>query len=479
MSRRNWIILGGIAIVFVIGFALFRMFFSGQNAAAQLGSLQTVRAELGSLVATVGATGEVRANQTAIVFWTSTGTVDQVLVEVGDVVQQAELLATLREETLPQPVILAQADLISAEDALETLYESFDEQALAQASQALANGQKVVEDAERYFNNLQSPAPQPDIDQARANLILAEDRLDNAQEDYAPYENKPDSIEKATFLSAQAQAQKEYDNALRLYNNLRGVASQTDLAIAEADLEVAREQLLEAENEFERLSSGPTADDIISAEARVDAAKATLAGAIVIAPFEGTVTQAFPNSGDIIGPSDVAFRIDDLSRLLVDVEISEIDINRVQASQPVVLTFDAILNKEYQGQIIEVSRVGVQQQGVVNFLATIELSDPDEDVLPGMTAAVNIIVDQLENVLVVPNRAVRVMDGERVVYILGPNDELTTLPITLGASSEEVSEVVAGDLSVGDTVVLNPPSNFFSGGPPGGGPPGSGPPGGP
>ncbi|KAA3645468.1 MAG: efflux RND transporter periplasmic adaptor subunit [Chloroflexi bacterium] len=469
MSRRNWIIIGGVAIVLVIGFIIFRNISGGSGDAAQLGQFQTVEADLGSLVATVGATGEVRASQTATVFWKSTGTVDEVLVEVGDLVQEADLLATIRKETLSQGVILAQADLVSAEDALEDMYETFDEQGLAQASQALANAQKAVEDAERYYNNLSSPAPQVDIDQAKANLILAEDKLDDAQEDYAPYANKPDSTEKAAYLSAQAQAQKDYDNALRLYNNLRGIANDTDLAIAEADLEVAREQLLDAENEFERISSGPTTDDIAAAEARVDAARAALSSAFVDAPFEGTVTQSFPASGDIIGPSDVAFRIDDLSRLLVDVEISEIDINRVEIGQPVELSFDAILNKEYQGEVVEVSPVGVLQQGVVNFMATIELVDADEDVRPGMTAAVNIVVNQLNNVLVVPNRAVRVMEGERIVYIIDDTGELTTVPITLGASSEEVSEVVAGDLSIGDTIVLNPPAaNFFAGGPPGG-----------
>ena len=475
MSRRRWIIIGGVAIVLVIGFIIFRNISGGPANAAQLGSLQTADAELGSLVATVGATGEVRANQTASILWSSTGTVGDVAVEVGDTVQEGAVLASIRKDTLSQGVILAQADLVSAEDALEGMYESFDEQGLAQASQALANAQKAVEDAERYFTNLSSPAPQVDIDQAKANLILAEDKLDDAQEDYAPYENKPDSLEKANFLSAQAQAQKDYDNALRLYNNLRGIANATDLAIAEADLEVAREQLLDAENEFERVTSGPTSDDIAAAEARVDAARATLSGAFIEAPFDGTVTQAFPKPGDIIGPSDVAFRIDDLSRLLVDVDISEIDINRVSIGQPVELSFDAILNNEYQGEVVEVSPVGVLQQGVVNFTATIELMDPDDDVLPGMTAAVNIVVNQLENVLVVPNRAVRVLDGERVVYVLGEEGELEPIEITLGASSEVVSEVVAGDLSVGDTVVLNPPTDFFSGGPPGGGgPPGSG-----
>ena len=153
----------------------------------------------------------------------------------------------------------------------------------------------------------------------------------------------------------------------------------------------------------------------------------------------------------------------------MDVEVSEVDINQVKEGQPAILTFDAILAKEYQGEIVEVSPVGTQQQGVVNFKVTVEILDADEDVRPGMTSAVEIIVSQLENVVLIPNQAVRAEEGTRVVYILGENSELTKVEVKLGASSERYSQLLEGDLQTGDLIVLNPPSDFFSGGPPGGG----------
>jgi HlyD family secretion protein len=82
-----------------------------------------------------------------------------------------------------------------------------------------------------------------------------------------------------------------------------------------------------------------------------------------------------------------------------------------------------------------------------------------------MTAAVNIAVSQLEDVLLIPNRAVRVLDGKRVVYIL-KNGEPTPVEVSLGASSETNSQVVEGDLQEGDLVVLNPPIVFDQNGPP-------------
>jgi HlyD family secretion protein len=156
-----------------------------------------------------------------------------------------------------------------------------------------------------------------------------------------------------------------------------------------------------------------------------------------------------------------AFRVDDLSSLLVDVDISEVDINRVEVGQQVSLTFDAILSKAYEGEVVEVSPVGTLVQGLVNFKVTIRLVDPDELVKPGMTAAVNIVVDELDDVLLVPNRAVRVDDGERFVYML-VDGQLERVPIQLGASSDRYSAVVSGDLDAGDEVVLNPPVEIFS-----------------
>jgi len=146
--------------------------------------------------------------------------------------------------------------------------------------------------------------------------------------------------------------------------------------------------------------------------------------------------------------------------MLVDVDIPEIDINRIKVGQPASLTFDAIQNKSYQGEVTAVAQVGSNGQGVVNFRVTIVLLNPDELVHPGMTAALSIIINQLEDVLLVPNRAVRTVDNQRVVYIL-QNNLPVAVPIEIGVSSDTFSELVAGDLKEGDLIVLNPPSTVM------------------
>jgi HlyD family secretion protein len=224
----------------------------------------------------------------------------------------------------------------------------------------------------------------------------------------------------------------------------------------------------DANREYERVKDGPDPDDVTAAEARVAAAQATAGQAWIEAPFDGTITAVEVQPGDQVSPGTVAFQLADLSRLMVDVDISEVDINRVQPGQPVELTFDAILDRTYQGEVTEVELVGAEAQGVVTFMVTVALRDPDELVRPGLTAGVNLVVDQIEDALLVPNRAVRVVDGVRVVYVLR-DGKVEAVPIVLGTSSETSSQVLEGALAVGDQIVLNPPIVLDpSSGPPGG-----------
>jgi len=510
---KRWWILVIILVVVAGGYYLLGPLRSQRLAAVQA-SLQTAPAQRGDLTATVGATGLVRANQTALLAWQTTGTVGAVHVAAGHAVSTGQELATLQQTSLPQAIILAQADLVSAQRALDDLLNSQIQQAQAlqavetarqaledasnpelvqaRALEAVATAEKAVENAERTYRWTQSPASQSYIDEANAQVVIAKDQLDRAKERYAPYENKPeDNLERARLLSLMAAAQQQYDLAVRNLNSLQGTASSIDQAVAKSNLETAQAQFLEAqrawervkdgpnpadiallqaqladaERQWERLKDGPDPDDIAAAEARIAALQAAINLAHLTAPFDGMVTEIATKPGDQAAPGALAFRLDDLSRLLVDVQVSEVDINRIQVGQQVSLVFDAILNREYRGQVTEVALVGTTSQGVVDFTVTVELTDRDEAVKPGMTAAVNIVVNQLEDVLLVPNRAVRVLEGKRVVYVLRSGSP-ESVEITLGASSEDSSQVLEGDLKEGDPIVLNPPTVFDQNGPP-------------
>jgi HlyD family secretion protein len=450
-----------ILIIIVIAIAVFfgYRWIRDQRNATEINELQTAVVSRGNLTATVGATGIVRPNQSIILTWGTTGTVEEVKVSNQDNVMPGDLLATLEQTSLTQNIVLAEAELISAQKALQDLLNS--RSAQAQAQIALYQAQVAVIEADRALDKFDEEAYKDALDEARDDVIETEDDLEQAADDFEPYADwDEDNETRKSYQQALDDAQNAYDEALRTLELLELEKEQ-----ALANLTAAQARLDDAQREYERLKDGPDPDDVATLEARIAAAQSTLNLAKLESTIAGTITAVDISAGDKVSPGATAFRIDDLSRLLVDVQVSEVDINRIKLDQQVNLTFDAVLGKVYDGVIIKVSPIGNSVQGVIEFTVTVELTDTDEDVKPGMTAAVNIIVDELDNVLMVPNQAVRVRNGQRVVYVQ-ENNQLNPVNITLGVSSEAMSQVVDGELRVGDIVALNPPQVFDTDGPP-------------
>ena len=403
-SRRTWIIIGVIVVVAMAAVFIF------STRGEPVSVFQTTKAERGNLVATVGATGSVRARQSAVLVWQTTGIVNAVNADVGTRVSRNDVLASLDKASLNQSIILAESDLTSAKKALEDLLNS--DTSRVEALRTLDKAEAAYEKAYNWRIQL------------------------NGKIDIKDY---------------------YYDNGILKVKEYRGLASAETIADADEDLALKEAQLNDARRKYERLKDGADPAEVSAAEARIAAAQSTLNLAFIAAPFDGTITQAEPAVGDQASTGAVAFRVDDLSHLLVDVQVSEVDINTLSIGQTAALTFDAILGKEYHGEIAEVGQAGDNVQGVVNFTVTIELTDADELVKPGMTAAVNIVVQEVKDVVLVPNRAVRLVDAERVVFVL-VNGIPQQVKVELGSSSDTMSVLVGGDLKEGDEIILNPPS---------------------
>lgn len=431
------------------------------SSSPESGNLQTDEVSRGSVEAVVDATGVVYTNQSGNLTWEASGIVENVSVEQGEQVEVGQVLATLEKSSLPQNIVQAEQELMNAQQALEDLYDEA-ELAAAKAELELAKTRQELEDAE-YDYTLNQPgnrATPEELKKAKAELTIAEKRL----------KNKRKRLNNASGKIANAQAQIQLTNAINQYqsavwylNWLQEGADETEMAVFEGELNVAEANHEMAKREFERVKDGPTSEDIDLAETRIDAAQVTLKKQNLTAPFGGTITNVNIQPGDPVTAGTQAFRLDDLQRILVDVEVSEIDINRIATGQRVRLRFDAVPNREYQGKVVKISPVGYEDQGVVIFKVTVELINPDNDVKSGMTAAATILVNRVEDALLVPNRAIRWEDGQQIIY-LAPNQESTDenlrkVQVKLGASSEEYSEVLKGDVEPGDLVVLNPPSD--------------------
>jgi HlyD family secretion protein len=310
----------------------------------------------------------------------------------------------------------------------------------------LANAQKALDDL-------------TNSDTARAQAVRA---LDDAEKKYTTaYNYRMELNGKITIAETYLQF------GIPKVRYTKGYADAETIADADEKLALAKAQLDDARRNADRLKNGADPVDIAAAKARVAAAQATLITAVIVAPFDGTITQAVPVVGDQITAGAVAFRVDDVSHLLVDVQVSEVDINTVAVGQDATLTFDAVLGRAepYHGKVVQVSQAGDTVQGVVSFVVTVELTDADELVKPGMTSAVNIVINEQKDVVLIPNRAVRLVNTERVVYVL-ENNQPKLVKLQLGSTDGTNSVLMSGDIKEGDPIILNPPSN--NGGPFGG-----------
>lgn len=458
MTRRSWIITGVIGAFVILVIVIIAV--TASNRAASNSAFQTEVLAKGDLTAIVGATGTVNSDHSAILNWQTSGQVENVNVQIGDTVSSDQVLANLLQSSLPQSVINAASDLVTAQRNLTDLRLSGT--AAAQAYQTLVAAQKSYDDAKSKIRSTDIIRGSKETrDKYYSQLLQAQTAYDNAVKYYDLFVDKPDTdAGKAQAYAQLSNAQHALDTAKANYDFVSGTFSITEVQQSDADFQVAKAQLEDAQREYDRLKNGPDPLDLAAAQARVDAIQATLDSGKQLAPFAGTVTEAMPNVGDLVTPGSEAFRIDDLQHLSVEIQITEIDITKVALGQDATLVFDAIPDKTYQGTVTKVALAGDIVQGVANFNVTVELTDADSSVKPGMTAAVNITVSNITNVLIVPNRAIRVINGVTTVYVL-KNGISTPVTISLGASSDTNSEVTAGNLHVGDLIILNPPTSII------------------
>ncbi|HSB65262.1 MAG TPA: hypothetical protein VLD65_01715, partial [Anaerolineales bacterium] len=253
--KKRFITVGIILVLAVIGYASFRMIRARQQANT-ISNLQTTTASRGNLTATVGATGTVRADQTAQILWQTSGIVDNIYVQVGQQVIAGQTLADLTRSSLPQNIILAQSDVVSARNALNNLTNpdlstiSTAEKALAAAYTGYQQAQNDLTSAiitnqnandirlyDGWFNTKAA------LDVARNNLPLA-----NASIDVQAYYQ---SMRDTSQLEAELAAEKSLASAH---------PEDATLALKVTDLETAIQDNLSKQNALQLSFTSSTAD---------------------------------------------------------------------------------------------------------------------------------------------------------------------------------------------------------------------------
>ena len=178
-----------------------------------------------------------------------------------------------------------------------------------------------------------------------------------------------------------------------------------------------------------------------------------------------------------------------MGSIQVEVSVSEADISAVAIDQTATVSFDAIGDETFEGNVKAVSPNGVSSSGVVNYTVTLSLGNADEGLKPDMTATADIATQVAVDVLTVPSTAVKSANGEKYVVVMAGGGT-TNQPVTTGVSDDAYVEIKSG-LTDGAIVVTGSTTTSTSstsssskstgsiiGGPMGGGAPPTGGPGG-
>jgi HlyD family secretion protein len=342
------------------------------------------------------------------------GTVVEVAVEPGSEVAEGEMVVRL--DSLDAQLVVQQAEtaLQAAQAQLALVQAGVRPEEVAVAQEQIAAAEAAVAQAVAQRDRLYSGATEAEIAAAEAQLAaaLAEQRVAREQHDQTmKCYDVPGSDDEVCPLLGPAEEQARYalhaaDEAVtaaqaQLDLLLKGAnvhdlrAAEAAVAAAEAQRDIAQAQLalLRAEATDEAVAVAQAA--VAQAEVAVTAAQVALARAEVQVPFAGTVGAVYVRVGELIAPGQPLITLGDLATLRVETtDLDEIDVARVALGQQVDVTFDALPEQVFIGRVTRIAPMAAPGSGGVNYTVVIALDEVDPVLRWGMTAFVDIEVDQ-------------------------------------------------------------------------------------
>jgi HlyD family secretion protein len=512
--RRTIVYLFILALVVSGGF----FFFQRRQELAQEPTFEILReaaAENGRIRATVNATGSIEPEALVTLTFGLSGSVQQVNAIRGQRVRAGEVLATLDTGELELTVRQAEDALRIQELTLQQLLNSQPSPSALASAQAdidaaeanravtqanLASAEASVLQAQAQRSQLLA-APRPgDIAAAEAQVAAAENQRKIAELNHEqtlrcfqqtqpngevidvcpgyglPEEQARYAIDDANAALESAKAQLADLRAGPYWADIQAAnaviaSAEASVLAAEGNITATLASLARAQAAYDSLLTPPSVDEIAILEARVassqtnlELAQLRLEQSIIVAPLSGTVANVLVHQGEQISPGAPVMTIVNEDAFHIDVNVDEIDIDRIALSQEVEITLDALPDTSVIGNIAEVAPTSASDGGVVTYLVTINIeADPELVLRPGMSANASIVVEEVDNVLMIPNWAVRLdrETGEAFVNLKRSDIEVEETIVETGLRNELFSEILSG-LQVGDVVVVTTEREGFS-----------------
>jgi multidrug resistance efflux pump len=268
----------------------------------------------------------------------------------------------------------------------------------AQATEERIALQQALTNAEIEIKNLKIKDFQSELENAKANLVILENRLEQAENRYDDYEDWSDtSLSKAEARINLANAQQQLEEGITLVDLLENRDVDLEIENAETELSILLEQLWQAQERENSLQEGQTPEELTLAEKRLNAAKASVTAAQealnnlrLIAPFDGVILDNSLKIGQLIVTGQRAVVLADTTQWLVETNnVTEIDRMSVSVGQSVTVTPDSMPALQINGTVLDISDYFQENRGDITYQTMISLEPVDENLFWGMTVLIN------------------------------------------------------------------------------------------
>ena len=176
-----------------------------------------------------------------------------------------------------------------------------------------------------------------------------------------------------------------------------------------------------------------------------------LSSPIVVSPYSGVISNLNIIEGVNISVEKRIATVSTKGNPVVELSLSEVDVNKVKVGQKATVNFDSLSDKSFTGIVVTVDKVGLITSNVTNYTAYIRLDSSSEELLSNMSGTANIILDSVTDVLIIPNSAIQTNNNINYAKILKDGKQ-ELVEITLGLSTDNGVEVKSG-LKMGETVI--------------------------
>lgn len=322
--------------------------------------------------------GHIFPAQYTTLSFLASGVLSEVKVKLGDHVKTGDVLLQLGNAGQ------AEAEVVAAQQAYDLLLRNASGDH-AQAWQAYMNAQKVRENAQEKWADINLRDIENRIEDRQKDLADRQADLDKARQTFAKYQDR--GRNDANYKTAEDDldhAQSDYDKALK---NLESTIRERDVPRANLDAALAAEA--EAKHQYELGLEGPNTDQLALVKTRLAAAQDALSNFVITAPFGGTVIDLNVAAGDQVGPATYAIKLADTSDWYAKTsDLTELEVVKVTPGQTVTVAADALPDLTLTGKVAQISQSGINSGGDILYEVKIKLDSMDPRLLWGMTVEI-------------------------------------------------------------------------------------------